>query len=228
MEKKYLPFFIVIGIIIASAPFLFHSLSFILKQALWFLGVALILVPLYFILPSHSVKQNLLKGLALVLILVVSVFILRMLHISISTASVGIDQSVQCPSFIGTDGLQPSYCKLFYYGGDYGSGDSLLGSVNIAPGQSSVCQYTFNDNPNGYLYGTNYCVLSEVQCPAGTSVISYNSPGFINCTQAVSTEQSTQPTSTSSSTPVSGSISAKFTVSFIGILAQLYQSIIPI
>jgi hypothetical protein len=145
-----------------------------------------------------------------------------------SPLSISIAQGVTCPSSIGTDGSQPAYCELFYYGGDYGSASNLLGSVQVLPGQSTTCGYTYGGSTNGYLYGTNYCVFSTVQCPPGTSFLSYTGPGDISCsTSSSSTTISSSTISGSSSTSSSSSISGSLTTdSVTKIFTEVEASIV--
>lgn len=224
---------LIVGLAIIISAFMVKSPMF-LKIILWFIGIAITFASIYFFLPkSRSNVETAGKIVLLFAILLISVFILKQEHIFLSTTtlSIGIAQRVTCPSFIGSDGNLPAYCKLFYYGGNYGFASNLLGANVILPGASSICAYSFNGSMNGYLYGTNYCVLSEAQCPSGTSVVSYSSPGLITCTTAPSSSSSSISSSTptpSSSSSSLASISASFKVTFIGIIDQVVNEVAPV
>lgn len=198
---QLLTFGVALSIVFSSIKIPAIDLSVQEIQAIWITGLFLLIFALTF--AAHKYTKNAShRRVLMAAIIIIGFFgfigLLDMLGIvPMGFSSIGIASSFSCPSSFAADGQQPAYCNLYYYGGDYGAGTALIGVEQVSAGQTVTCTYTFN-GLGGQNYGTNYCVPSEVQCPVGTSLISYNGPGSLTCTSSpsVTTNTGTAPSTT--------------------------------
>ncbi len=154
--KKNSGVFLVLGLALAVLPFVLSRTAlfqqaYLILALMWLLGASFVLYYLYLtIYPSHSRKIQALKILFLVLLLAFTVFIMREVGITFSTAepitTFAIGSSFTCPSNAQYYGLPG--CRVFYTTSDSGfqyapiSYDGYVGLLQ--PGGVFTCTQEYN------------------------------------------------------------------------------------